>query len=220
MGQSGNQKPRRVLTAEQIVSKALELADREGIDSLSMRKLAGSLGVTAMSIYNHVAGKDALLDLMLNRVAAEIESPIIGAEWEAMLRRRAHSMRQALLRHRWAPTLLISKITVGDEILRDVNATIGCLVTAGFTYAQSDWARNAIDSHVYGYTMQELNMPVEPEEYREAAAQFLPLIPETEYPFVFGATMQIIDRKYDGKTQFGFGLEVILDGLKRWVAEK
>ncbi len=220
MGQSGNQKNRRVLTAEQIVSRALELADREGIDSLSMRKLAGSLGVTAMSIYNHVAGKDALIDLMLNRVAAEIESPIIGAEWEEMLRRRAHSMRQALLRHRWAPTLLISKITIGDEILRDVNATVGCLVTAGFSYAQSDWARNAIDSHVYGYTMQELNMPVEPEEYKDAAAQFLPLISESEYPFVFGAAMQIIDGEYDGMTQFSFGLELILDGLKRWVAER
>ncbi len=220
MDQSGNQKKRRVLTAEQIVSTALALADQEGIDSLSMRKLAGSLGVTAMSIYNHVAGKDALIDLMLNKVVAEIESPIIGADWEEMLRRRAHSMCQALRRHRWAPTLLISKITLGDEILRDINATVGCLVTAGFTYAQADWARNAIDSHVYGYTMQELNMPVEPEEYKDAAAQFLPMISESEYPFMHGAAMQIIDGKYDGMTQFSFGLELILDGLRRWVAER
>lgn len=208
---------RRTLTAEKIVSQALTLADEESVDALSMRKLASSLGVTAMSLYNHVSGKDELLDLMLNRVAAEIESPEIGGEWQKMMRRRAHSMRQSLLRHPWAPTLMISKIALGDEIMRDINATVGCLVTAGFSYAQADWARNAIDSHVYGYTMQELNFPVEPEEYRAAAAQYLPMLSKSDYPFMHGASVQIIDQKYDGVTEFGFGLELIIDGLKRWV---
>jgi len=85
-------------------------------------------------------------------------------------------------------------------------------------YAQADWARNAIDSHVYGYTMQELNYPVEPGDYRAAAAQFLPMI-SNDYPFMHGAAVEIIEGKYDGMTQFSFGLELIIDGLKRWVAE-
>lgn len=208
---------RRRLTPEAIVSKALRLADEEGFEALSMRKLAGSLGVTAMSLYNHVSGKDDLLDLMLNRVVAEIESPMVGGDWAEMMRRRSHSMRQALLRHRWAPPLLISKIALGEEILRDINATLGCLVRAGFTYGQADWARNAIDSHVYGYTMQELNFPVAPEEYKVAAAQFLPMISKADYPFMHEAAAQIIGGEYDGMTEFSFGLELILDGLKRWL---
>jgi AcrR family transcriptional regulator len=217
MSQIKKPKKRRLLTAEQIVSKALELADKEGFDALSMRKLAGSLDVTAMSLYNHIAGKDDLLDLMLNRVVAEFESPTLNAEWKEMMRRRAHSMRHALLRHRWASTYLISKIALGEEIMRDMNTTLGCLLTAGFTYAQADWARNAIDSHVYGYTMQELNFPVKPEEYRAAAAQYLPMISKTDYPFMYEAAEQIIKGKYDGVLQFSFGLELILEGLKRWV---
>ncbi len=219
MSQAEKPRKRRLLTAEVIVSKALELADEEGFDTLSMRKLAGSLGATAMSLYNHVAGKDELLDLMLERVVAEIESPVVGCHWEEMMRRRAHSMRQTLLRHRWASTLLISKIAIGEAIMRDIDATVGCLVRAGFTYAQADWARNAIDSHVYGYTMQELNFPVEPEEFKAAAAQYLPMISKTDYPFMHEAAVQIIEGKYDGITQFSFGLELILDGLKRWVVD-
>lgn len=219
MSQAEKSRKRRNLSAEDIVSRALKLADEDGFDALSMRKLAGSLGVTAMSLYNHVAGKDDLLDLMLNRVVADIESPTVGGDWEEMMRRRAHSMRQALLRHRWAPTLLISKIALGQEILRDINATVGCLVTAGFTYAQADWARNTLDSHVYGYTMQELNIPVEPEDYSAAAAQYLPMISKMDYPFMHRAALEIVEGRYDGMTRFDFGLELILDGLKRWVSE-
>ncbi len=182
-----------------------------------MRKLARALNVTAMSLYNHVTSKDDLLDLMLNQVVASFKSPETGGDWEAEMRRRAQSMRQALLANRWASTLLISRIAIGEAVLRDTDATLGCLVTAGFTYAQADWARNAIDSHVYGYTIQELNYPVEPDVYQDAAAEYLPLIPKADYPFMHEAAVQIIEGHYDGITRFDFGLELILDGLKRWV---
>ena len=211
-----SKKTKKTLTPEKVVSKAMELADSGGIEALSMRKLAHTLGVTAMSLYNHVEGKENLIGLMLNQVVAEFESPEIGGDWQEMMRRRAHSMRRALLRHRWAPTLLISKIAIGDAIMHDHDTTVGCLVTAGFTYGQADWARNAIDSQVYGYTIQELNYPVAPEEYRAAAAQYLPMIPKQDYPFMHEAAVQIIDGKYDGVTRFDFGLELILDGLKHW----
>jgi hypothetical protein len=103
-----------------------------------------------------------LLELMLDRVAAEIASPVIGGHWDDMMRRRAYSLRQVLLRHRRASTFLISKISFGEAIMRDIQATVECLVDRGCTYAQEDWARNAIDSHVYGYTIHATNFPVEP----------------------------------------------------------
>lgn len=207
------------LNADKIVRAALAMADKDGIDAVSMRKLATSLGVTAMSLYNHVQGKDALFDLMLNKVVAKIESPEVGGDWDVMMRRRACSMREVLLCHSWAPKLFISRITTGEDIMRDIDATLGCLVTAGFTYAQADWARNVIDSHIYGYTVQEVNYPVEPEAYRQAAAQYLPMLSQEEYPYMHEAAVHIIDAKYDGVTQFTFGLDLILDGLKRWLAQ-
>lgn len=207
---------RKNLTADKIVNKALEIADAQGFEAISMRKLAGALGTTAMSLYNHVSNKEELLGLMLERVSEEISSPQVGGNWEAELWDRALAMRAVLLRHRWAPPLLISTITMGEAALRDINATVGCLVMQGFTYAQADWARNAIDSHVYGYTMQELNYPVDPEEYKATAAQYLQMISKADYPFMHEAAVKIADGTYDGMTNFSFGLKLIFDGLKRW----
>lgn len=217
MDRASKPKQRRTLTRAKIVEEALRLADDEGLDNLSMRRLAGLMGVTPMSLYNHVANKEMMLDAMVNEIVSEIESPEIGGAWRAMMRRRALSMRQVLLRHRWAAVQLIGRMTTGEATLRDIDATVGCLVTAGFSYAQADWARNAIDSHVYGYTFQELNYPVEPEEYASAASDFMPMIPPGEYPFLHEAARQIIEGRYDGKTQFAFGLDLILDGLEGWL---
>jgi AcrR family transcriptional regulator len=203
---------RKSLTAKRSVETALEFANHEGFEALSMRKLAGLLNVTAMSLYNYVAGKDALLELMLGKVVAEIDSPTIGGDWEVMMRWCAHSLRQVLLRHRWASTLLISNISLSETVLRDIDATVGCLVVGGFTYAQADWARNAIDSHVYGYTIQELNFPVEPDQYKAAAAQFLPMISHADYPYMYEVASEIIAGTYNGMTSFDCGLELVLSG--------
>ncbi|MCB9992063.1 MAG: TetR/AcrR family transcriptional regulator C-terminal domain-containing protein [Hyphomicrobiaceae bacterium] len=199
-----------------MVIRAISMADQFGIENLSMRRLAGAFGVTAMSLYNHVANKNELIDLMLNQVAAEIEIPSVDGQWQEMMRRRAHSMRRMFLRHRWVPPLLISQITLGQVILRDIDATVGCLVTNGFSYAEADWVRNAIDSHVYGYTLQELNFPVEPSAYRDAAATYLPEISSSDYPFMHAAALQIVSGAYDGVTDFSFGLELLLEGLENW----
>lgn len=208
---------RRSLTIDKIIAAGLAYADQHGFDALSMRKLAAELNVTAMSLYNHVSDKDDLLDLMLNEVVTHIESPVVGAPWEEMMRRRAYSMREVLLRHHWAPTLLISRITLGEAILKDIDTTVGCLVHCGFTHPQADWARNAIDSHVYGYTIQELNFPVDPEDYRAAATEYLPMISKEAYPYMYAGALEVIEGRYDGRTDFSFGLELILTGLARWL---
>lgn len=208
--------PRRApLTRERLLAAAMRLADAEGIEALSMRKLAQELGVEAMSLYNHVASKDDVLDGIADIVVAEIEAPAIGADWKAAMRRRATSAHEALLRHPWAPLLIASRVNIGPAMLRYVNATIGCLREAGFSYEMADRAWNAIDSHIYGFTLLELNFPLESSEYASAAKSFLPLIPASEYPYMRALSELVIEGKHRGVQDFQFGLELLLDGLER-----
>lgn len=210
--------PRQPLTEERIVAVALDLADGDGIAALSMRRVAQRLNVSAMALYNHVADKDALIDRMLSHVVAQFARPVPGDPWPDALRSRARSMRAAFLRHPWALPLLMSRIVLTDEILADHDAVLGCLLGAGLSPGQADWVRNAVDGHVYGYTMQELNMPVAPESYRAAATEALPRIDAAHYPHMHAASRAIAVGDYDGLTRFGFGLDIMLRGLERWIA--
>ncbi len=106
---------------------AVALADEHGIEALSMRRLAKELGVEAMSLYNHVANKDDMLDGMIDLVFAEIELPTTEGDWRAAMRRRALSTREALNRHRWAVGLMESRTTPGPASLRLHDAVLGCL---------------------------------------------------------------------------------------------
>jgi AcrR family transcriptional regulator len=211
-----NQSSRRTpLSRERILKAAIKLADKEGIDSISMRKIAGTLKVEAMSLYNHVGNKEDLLDGMVDRVASEIELPVIARDWKQSIRNRANSAHQVLLKHPWASMLMLSRINVGPAMLAYVNATIGCFREAGFTFEMTDHAWNAVDNHIYGFTLQALNFPFEPSEYASAAKEFMPMIPEQEYPHLRGMAMEIIEGRHHGVQDFEFGLELILDGLER-----
>ncbi|MGR3485233.1 MAG: TetR/AcrR family transcriptional regulator [Paracoccaceae bacterium] len=210
---------KRSLTPDGIVDAAMALADAEGLEALSMRKVAGALGVTAMSLYNHVADKEALLDRMLERVVSRIEVGETGAPWRQMLARRAASLRAALLRHPWAPSLILTRVVLGPAVLREAEATLACLHAAGFDTAQADWARNAVESHVYGYVIQEISLPVAPEAYRETAGHYAPQIDASAYPHFHRAALDVAEGRYDGRTEFEFGLTLVLDGLERWMAD-
>ncbi|MFF2084874.1 TetR/AcrR family transcriptional regulator [Nocardia sp. NPDC058176] len=212
--------PRTPLTRERILRAAVELADREGATALSMRKLAKAVGVEAMSLYNHVANKDDLLDGIVDLVVAEIYVPRPGGDWRAELSRRATSAHEVLLTHRWATALIGSRVNVGPAMLRYVEATLGCLVTAGFTYEQADRAWNAIDSHIYGFTLQAINFPLEPTEFASAAARFLPLIPPETHPHMHALSTQVINGTHSGTADFTFGLDLLLDGLDRLLQQK
>ncbi|MFZ6181151.1 TetR/AcrR family transcriptional regulator [Nannocystis pusilla] len=211
-GKPGRRAP---LSRERVLRAAVELADAEGLAALSMRRLAQALGVEAMSLYNHVAGKDDVLDGMVDLVVGEIEAPAVGGDWKAAIRRRAVSAHEVLLRHRWAPQRVVSTLNIGPAMRRYVDATIGCLTAAGFSYAQADRAWNAIDSHIYGFTLQQLNFPLAPGEYASAAQQFLHLIPPEQYPHMHAMSRLVIDGKHDGLQDFTFGLDLLLDGLER-----
>ena len=206
---------RAPLTRERVLRRAIRMADKDGIGSLSMRKLAQALGVEAMSLYNHVANKEDLLDGMVDIVAGEIEVPAVGKDWKKAMRRRAVSAHEVLLRHAWASMLLVSRVNVGPAMLRYVDATIGCLREAGFSYEMADRAWNAIDNHIYGFTLQELNFPFDPSEYADAARKFLPMIPADQYPYLNGMSQEVIAGRHQGGQDFSFGLELILASLEK-----
>jgi AcrR family transcriptional regulator len=204
------------MNREQVLQAAVALADETGIESLSMRKLGQALGIEAMSLYNHVAGKEALLDGMIDLVFAEIELPT-GEDWKKALRGRAISMREALARHRWAVGLMESRTNPGATTLRQHDAVIGCLLAAGFSMELTAHAFAAVDSYVYGFALQEKGLPFDtPEQTAEMAQAMLAHFPVEEFPHLAAFTREHVMRPgYDFGAEFEFGLDLLLDGLER-----
>ena len=202
------------LTRERVLSAALRMADKDGLELLSMRNLARALKVEAMSLYNHVKGKEDILDGLVDLVASELDVPASGGDWMEAMRQRARTAHAVLLRHRWATMLFVSRLNVGPNMLRYVDATIGCLRAAGFSYPMADHAWTALDAYVYGFTLQKLNFPLDPSEYAPAARQFLPLIPAERFPWLNGMSQEVIAGRHDGVHRLEFGLELVLEGLE------
>jgi len=111
--------------------------------------------------------------------------------------------------------LFVSRLNIGPNMLRYVDATIGCLREAGFSYAMADHAWNALDAYIYGFTLHKLNFPLAPSEYATAAKEFLPLIPAEQFPYLNGMSQEVIARRHDGMHDLDLGLELILEGLER-----
>jgi len=207
--------PRAHLSAERIAKAGVAMADEAGLNALSMRGLAERLGVEAMSLYHHLPNKDALLDAMVDQVAGEIALPEPGQPWRKEMRSRALSTLAVLTRHAWVALPFLSRVNTGPHMLAYVDRTHGCLRAAGFSHRGADWARHLMDSHIFGYFLQELHFPIRPDDYAASAASFLPLIPTSRYPHLREIAEAVIAGDYDGRNSFEFGLEIILAGLER-----
>jgi AcrR family transcriptional regulator len=207
---------RAPLNRERVVRAAIELADKAGIESLSMRRLGQELGVEAMSLYNHVANKDDLLDGIVDEVTAEIEVPE-GPDWKEALRRTAISSHEVFVRHRWACGLMMRQARASPERMQWMEAVLRTLREAGFSADMTHHAYHALDSHITGFTLWQVSMPFETkEELVDMAEGFLKEIPADEYPYIVEhAEQHIAPSSPDGKTEFEFGLDLILDGLER-----
>lgn len=205
---------RTPLSPDRVLATALRLADKGGLDALSMRNVAQALKVEAMSLYNHVDSKERILDGLVELVVVEIDwTP--RADWKASMRERAFAMNAALMKHRWATMLFVSRLNIGPNMLRFVDRSIGCLREAGFSYPLADYAWNALDAYTYGFTLQRLNFPIETTEYANSAKQFLPMIPVETHPFLRGMGEEVIAGRHDGLQHLEFGLDLLLDGLER-----
>jgi AcrR family transcriptional regulator len=216
-GTDPSRRERAPLSRERVLAEAVALADEAGMGSLTMRRLADRLHVEPMSLYYHVAGKDEILDGMVDLVFGEVELPLAEGEWKTAMRDRAASARDALRRHPWAIGLMDSRLNAGPATLRHHDAIIGCLRGAGFSIELAAHAISAIDSYLYGYAMQELRLPFSsPEETAEMAVTFLAQFPAQAFPHLAELTTQhVLQPGYDYGDEFEFGLDLILDGLEQ-----
>jgi AcrR family transcriptional regulator len=212
-----NSAPRIPLSRERILAAAIAFADANGIESLTMRKLGEAVGVEAMSLYNHVANKSDLLDGMIDIVFCEVGLPSGHDDWKTAMRQRAISVRAVLSRHRWAVGLMESRSTPGAVTLRHHDAVIGCLRAAGFSVELTAHAFSALDSYIYGFALQERNLPFHtPEETTELAHAIVARFPIEEYPHLAELTFEhVLQPGYDYSHEFEFGLDLLLDGLER-----
>ncbi len=212
-----NVESRTPLSRDRVLRAAVDLADQSGIDALSMRKLGQALGIEAMSLYNHVANKDDLLDGMVDRVFDQIDVPPKGMEWKAAMCQRAISARDVLARHPWAIGLMESRMRPGPATLRHHDAVIGCLREAGFSVAMAAHAYSLLDSYIYGFALQQAHLPFRtPEETAEMADAFLRQFPTEAYPHLAELTIEhVLQPGYDYADEYVFGLDLILDGLER-----
>jgi AcrR family transcriptional regulator len=213
-----NRSPRKrqPLTRERVMATALALADREGIAALSMRNLGEALGVEAMSLYNHVTNKEEIVDGMIDLVFGEIDLPVAGGPWKSAMRRRALSVREVLLRHRWAIGLMESRTHPGPANLRHHDAVLGALRGAGFSITLAAHAYSLLDGYIYGFALQQANLPFQKgQEVRDVAKEMLQPFPVDQYPNLAAMIQHALKPGYDFGDEFEYGLDLILDGLER-----
>ena len=213
-----NVRRRPRLHQEAVLRAGVTLADEVGIDGFTMRTLAQQLGVVPMALYKHVANKQDLLDGMVDLVWGEVTEPGADRGWKPALRERAVSLRDALVRHRWAVGLMEAHGPPGPENLRQHNALLGCLRESGFSFATTVHVTSTLDAYVYGFALQQKTLSFEtPEESARAAAATREAQDEdaaARYPYLMEVVVELARAGYDYDAEFEVGLDVLLDGIE------
>lgn len=212
---------RRPLSRDRVLQAALRLVDKAGVESLTMRRLARTLGVEAMSLYKHVASKGEVLDGLIDLVVAEIDVPPLGTEWRHAMRARAISARRVFLRHKWAAVLMESRLAQSPVRLQYANAVLGLLRQGGFTVPMAYRAFLLIDSYLYGFIIQEVNWRFDDSNISQVAEEMSAHMSPADYPHVVETMGHVMTMSVEGKfgfvydTEFNAGLELVLDSLAR-----
>jgi AcrR family transcriptional regulator len=207
---------RSPLTADRVLTGGIELADRIGIEPFTIRKLAVELDVKPMTIYHHVASKEAIIDGMVDLVFSEIDVPPVDTDWKTSMRQRCVSVRAVLARHPWAPPLMESRTSPGPATLRHHEAVLGCLRRGGLSLGMTAHAYALIDSYLYGFALQEANLPFNgSEDIGDLAEAIVEAVPAEEYPNLTEFTAaHVLQPGYAFGNSFEFGLDLLLDGIQ------
>ena len=205
------------LTRERVLQAAIQLADSGGLEQLTMRNLGQALGVEAMSLYNHVSGKEDVLDGLVDIVFGEIGLDCAEHDWKRAMRQRAISARDALARHRWAIGLMESRKHPGPANLGHHDSVLRCLREAGFSIADAAHAYSALDSYVYGFALQQATLPFDTgEQAGEVAETILGQNPAARYPYLAEiAAEHVMKPGYSYAAEFEYGLDLLLRGLEQ-----
>lgn len=208
------------LSRERVLAAAVELADREGIDALSMRRLGQELGVEAMSLYNHVAGKEDLLDGMSDLILGEIGQPVTEGEWKANIRATILSARRTMLRHPWGSAVIASRRQASPLTMKYMDSVGGILRRGGFSVDLMHHAFHALGSRVLGFSQELYDDSVATENPEMMAVMARQMA--DEYPHITEVIEQIthdeatvVGSGCDDQFEFEFALDLILDGLER-----
>jgi AcrR family transcriptional regulator len=197
-----------------VLQTAFRLADEGGLSSLTMRRLGQELGVEGMAMYYYFASRDQIVDGIVDLVFAEIELPSDDGDWKAAMRRRAISLRDVLLRHRWAIGLMESRRNGGPANLRHHDAVIGSLRAGGMDIPMAAHAYSLLDSYIYGFALTKMTLPFEtPAEVAEVAAGMRELSDLDAYPHLVEMIGHAMQPGYDYGDEFEYGLDAILDSL-------
>lgn len=207
---------RDTLTRDRVLAAAVDLADREGIGAVSMRRLGQELGIEAMSLYTHVRSKEDLLDGMVDRVMAEVPSPADGDGWKSSLRRTILEARAALLRHPWAPDVIETRVQPGPATMRHYDRAMGILRDGGFSVELTHHALHLMGSRLLGFTRElfDDSPDMTPEQAATMAAQLAPVMPHVA-EMALAATHDGGLGGCDTDLEFAWSLELMLDGLDR-----
>jgi AcrR family transcriptional regulator len=199
----------RTLRRDRVIDTAVALADADGLAALTMRSLAAALDVKPMSLYNHVQGKEDLLDGMVDAVFARIDRPDPQGHWRSEMRARSVSVRAVLARHPWALALMDSRSSPGPATLAHHDAVAGVLLNGGFSPALAARAYTVVDSYVYGFVLQEAAFPDAAPEAGEAIG---------DYPYLAAlAAGHLMRPEYAFADDFEPGLDLVLDGIEALV---
>jgi AcrR family transcriptional regulator len=215
-----DERTRAPLSRERILRTAVALADQGGVEAASMRKIAQELGVVPMALYKHVAGKDELLDGMIDVVVEEIDPPSTDeVEWKAAVRQRILSARQALLRHPWASRVMESRTEPTPTVLAYMDSMIGMFRAGGFSMDLTHHAMHTMGSRLMGFTQELFNdtSEVDPEVEAEMWGQMAHVYPSI-YELVQTVThddTSVVGPGCDDQFEFEFALDLLLDGLEK-----
>ena len=203
-----------MLSERRIIEAAAAVADAGGIRAVSMRNVAKQLGVEAMSLYHHVASKEALLDSLVDWVFEQIATPDVEDPWREAMVVRSRSARTVLSQHPWALGMLESRPAPGTPLLQHHDRVLGCLLASGFTATLATHAFSALDAYVYGFALTEASLPFTPGDGAEEAFATEVAAPAGEYPHIARTFQEVVkDQHYSFAAEFDYGLDLILDGF-------
>jgi AcrR family transcriptional regulator len=206
---------RKPLSRDRILAAALELVDEQGIDALSMRKLGQSLGYEAMSLYNHVANKDDLLDGILDLVLVEMEPPEADGGLPG-IRAAALSAHEALKRHPWAANMLMAPSRIRPARIQYMEALLAALRGAGLSAETTYHAYHVLDAHIVGFSLWVSTHGKMPDDVEDARAWFDRMIPVATLPYLHEHGLQHLDEgPLHDVSAFEYGLDLLLESLER-----